>query len=101
MKRLTGRKSAKTASIACMKKAQPGRKYDWLRRINPRFAFMSQGTNFDRMTFELGEILMALGIPYAIVSQSAHPWFWPEDDSAVITVLAERLYVNDIFLGHF
>lgn len=63
-------------------KAFPGRKYDWLRRVNPRFAFLSQGTNFDKMTFEIGEVLIALGIPYAIVSQSAHPWYWPEDDSA-------------------
>ncbi|MEI9974585.1 MAG: hypothetical protein WDO73_22580 [Ignavibacteriota bacterium] len=63
-------------------KLSPDRKYNWLRRVDPRFALISQGTNFDRVTFELGEVLIAMQRPYAIVSQSAHPWYWPEDESA-------------------
>ena len=63
-------------------KVFPQQKYDWLRKLQPRFALISQGVNFDKATIELGELLQALGVPYAVISQSAFPWFWPPDGLA-------------------
>jgi len=60
----------------------PTQKFDWLRKLNPRFVLLSQGSNWSDRTIEAGEALIRLGFPYAIVSHCAYPWHWPDDHGA-------------------
>ena len=81
-------------------KAFPDQKYNWLRNLKPRFAFISQGMNFDKAAIELGELLKAQGAPYTIISHAAFPWIWPPDELAlrlrkVLKESAASYFVSD------
>ena len=86
-------------------KAFPVQDHAWLGKLQPRpcFAFVSQGVNFDQATIDVGETLLEQRVPYAIVSQSAFPWFWPADGLAirsgnVLKRAAASYFVSDMNL---
>jgi len=71
-----------SAPMRLLHKIHPGQKYSWLRKINPRFIFLSQGASWSEGTIEAGEAILSCGAPYAMVSHCAYPWYWPPDHNA-------------------
>jgi glycosyltransferase involved in cell wall biosynthesis len=75
-------RSAAPAPVRAIYKVYKGLKYDWLRRLAPRFVVLSQGSNWSEHTIEWLAAIRRFGFPYVVISQSAFPWHWPADAEA-------------------